>query len=156
MPSDATDLDLLRVEIETLWATDARGRIRGPHLVVASSREGFGLALCADVADDLAHTLAAIVSAASPPTDPSAPPALLDRCRRLLEPVLGPVAVTPGSGPSFLIPGTVAFPSDARLLRSDADERWSLRGANPGNWGAEEWSDLLAGHLGPTRAEAGV
>jgi RimJ/RimL family protein N-acetyltransferase len=146
---EASDLDLLQIEIETLWATDARGRIYGPDLVIASSRTGCDLALGVDVADDLAGTLAAIVGAAPPPTDLTAPPAPLEPCRRLLEPVLGPVTLTPGSGPSYLIPDTVAFRSAARLVRSDSDERWSLRGANPGNWRAEEWSDLLAGHLEP-------
>jgi RimJ/RimL family protein N-acetyltransferase len=70
-------------------------------------------------------------------------------CQHLLEQALGPLELVPGCGPSYLIPDTVAFPSDVPLVRSDDSHRSALRGANPGNWGSEEWEQLLDGSLGP-------
>ncbi len=145
----ATQLELLQIEIETIWDTDERGRINGPDLVIASSSVGSITAIGSAVPDDLAAALKAVVSAVTPSDDAISPPAALDQCRRLLEDTLGPVELTPGSGPSCLIPETAAFRSAVPLVRSDVGDVTALRGANPGNWGAEEWQQLLDGLLGP-------
>jgi Acetyltransferase (GNAT) domain len=147
--AEASDLELLEVEIDTLWQMDHRGRIHGPDLVIACCRAGYELALGADVPADLAAALAMVVSEGRPPAEMTSPPPILDPCRRLLEEAFGPVALTPGSGPSYLIPETVAFWSNAALVRSDAGDVSALRGANPGNWGVEEWEQLLDGQLEP-------
>jgi RimJ/RimL family protein N-acetyltransferase len=145
----AADLELLRIEIELLWPPDDRGRIAGTELVIASSLAGCAAAIGTAVPDDLAAELAAAVAGAAPPADLSAPPPLLDHCRRLLEARLGPVALRPGSGPSYLIPEQVASRSDATLVRSDDRAVAALRGLNPGTWEVDEWEQLLDGRLGP-------
>ena len=67
----------------------------------------------------------------------------------MLEDALGAaIALAQGSGPSYLIQEDVSFPATAPLARSDAKNLGHLRAANPGNWGDDEWQDLLAGRLG--------
>ncbi len=147
--SEVSDLELLQIEIETLWARDDRGRLKRHDLVVASSSAGSTAAIGTVVPDNVAMQLILAVSGATPATDLSSPPVILEWCRRLLEDTLGPVEVRPGSGPSFVIPESVAFRSEAVLVRSDASNLAALREANPGNWGAEEWQLLVDGQLGP-------
>jgi len=149
MPIGLSDLELLQIEIETIWTPDEGGRVRGPELVVASSAAGVGAALGPDVPDDLAATLLELVASAMPSQHLSQPPAVVEQCRQLLEDELGPVQLTPHSGPSFVISEPLVFASDARLVRSDAPDVEALRRANPGNWGLDEWQHLLDGQLGP-------
>jgi hypothetical protein len=59
-----SDRELLRIEIETLWATDDRGRIEGRDLVIGSSAIGNTVAVASAVAADLAAVLVAAVTAA--------------------------------------------------------------------------------------------
>jgi RimJ/RimL family protein N-acetyltransferase len=147
---DVSDLELLEVEIETLWPMDDRGRITtGPDLVIASAASGSTAAVGSAVSNQLAAELKASVRQSRSETVPGSPPPVLEHCRRLLEAELGPVELTPGSGPSYLIPDSVAFPSAIRLVRSNEPDIMALRGANPGNWEAEEWQELLDGQLGP-------
>ncbi|HLZ31608.1 MAG TPA: hypothetical protein VKV73_30170, partial [Chloroflexota bacterium] len=103
----ATDLELLRIEIETLWPPDARGRIRGPDLVIASAADGVAAAIGTAVADEVATALMTAVASAAPVRDPGMPPTMLEGCRQLLEARLGAVALAPMSGPSYFIPETV-------------------------------------------------
>jgi hypothetical protein len=79
-----SDLELLRIEIETLWATDDRGRIEGRDLVIGSSALGNMVAVGSAVPDDVAELLVAAVSAASAPVDLNLPPTVLEQCRQLL------------------------------------------------------------------------
>src|SRR5205823_3245551 len=77
------------------------------------------------------------------------PPPQLERLRLVLEEALGSaVHLAPGSGPSYVIEPGVSFRPTAHLVRSDSGDTSQLRAANPGNWGADEWDDLLDGHLG--------
>lgn len=144
-----TDLELLHIEIETLWPADARGRISGPDLVIASSADGCAAAIGAAVPDELAAVLARTVAESAPQTDLSTAPPILEECRQALEDRLGPVAHMPTSGPSYLVPKNVAFRSEVTLVRSDSPDVAPLRGANPGNWQPQEWEQLLDGQLGP-------
>jgi hypothetical protein len=143
------DLDLLQIEVEILWTLDQRGRIDHRDLVLASSTVGLSVTIGSAVPDELAEATGAAVAAASPPQEQHLPPDVLAVCQYLLEQALGPVELAPGSGPSYLIPDTVEFPADVPLVRSDDADRSALRGANPGNWGKQEWEQLLAGSLGP-------
>jgi hypothetical protein len=78
-----------------------------------------------------------------------APPEQMEHWRNVLEDALGAaIALAPGSGPSYLIEEDVSFPATALLARSGAKNLDHLRAANPGNWGDDEWQDLLAGRLG--------
>jgi hypothetical protein len=77
------------------------------------------------------------------------PPDLQRWCAALEDALDGALSVAARSGPSYQVEDSVAFPATARLVRSDASQVDELRGANPGNWAADEWQDLLAGRLGP-------
>jgi RimJ/RimL family protein N-acetyltransferase len=140
------DLALLRIEIETLWPSDDRGRIQGRDFVIASSSSGLAPAIGTAVPDDLAAELVRAVSSAPAPGDSSAPPPVLEHCRTLLERTLGTVELRSSSGPSYLITDAVAFESEVPLITSAAPGR---RPANPGNWSPAEWEQLLDGALGP-------
>ncbi len=142
-----SDLELLRIGSETLWATDDRGRIEGRDLVIGSSALGNTVAVGSAVPADLAELLEAAVNAA--PVDLNLPPTVLEQCRQLLANTLGPVELTTSSGPSYLIPETISFEPSVALVRSDTRGAPSLRAANPGNWEPDEWAQLLDGQLGP-------
>jgi hypothetical protein len=139
------DLELLHIEIETLWPPDARGRIQGRECVIASSVSGLGLAVGNAVSDDLATELQLAVRTAASSEHVNEPPRVLEECQR----ILGNVELTASSGPSFLVPDGLTFRSEAVLVRSDEPGREALRAANPGNWTASEWQQLIDGALGP-------
>ncbi|MFI2235200.1 GNAT family N-acetyltransferase [Streptomyces chrestomyceticus] len=145
--------DLLRTQIEVNWPTDTRGRFQGPHhLVLAVSADGRHQvpAAAAHLPDALAADLLAAVTPQPTPTIPGSPPPALPRVQHLLEAALGPVHIT--TGPSYLIhPDRIRHTPTAPVIRSDAPPSAiaPLRPANPGNWGADEWHDLLDGKLGP-------
>ncbi len=152
------DLDLLEIEIETLWVVDGRSRrVRArtsqewpaPHLVIASSCEGQIVAIGSEVPDALAIELKTAVAGEPPSPDPATPPASTARCAQLLRDTIGDVELS--SGPSFVIPPTTAFESTAAIQRSDSANIKTLSGQNPveANWSAEEWRLLLDGTLGP-------
>ncbi|MFI0257896.1 GNAT family N-acetyltransferase [Streptomyces sp. NPDC017056] len=139
----AHEAELLRTEIETNWPPDARGRLRGPHhavLGVTADGRRRTLAAGAHLPDALAAELAAAGAAAD----------ALPRVQRLLAASLGPVHTA--SGPSYLVlPDRIRFAPTAPVVRSDGPPAAidALRTANPGNWGTDEWHDLLDGTLGP-------
>jgi GNAT superfamily N-acetyltransferase len=85
-------------------------------------------------------------SAALPP-DPGKPPPALELCRRILDTTDRPLRCK--SGPTFVFPANVRFSSDNHIERSDRACNGDLRRANPGNWQAVEWDELLDGTLGP-------
>lgn len=95
----------------------------------------------------IAEALAAIFERAPAASRPEEPPAALDECARILAP--DGSALVRAAGPSYLIEEDVAFAPSVRLERSDAADVAALRGANPGNWQAIEWDELLDGRLGP-------
>jgi GNAT superfamily N-acetyltransferase len=144
-----SDLELLQIEIDMLWGINQARLIDGPDLVVACASTGVFATVSKAVPEDVARAVLGEVADVRVPADISAPPPLLERWRRLLEDVLGEIELAPGSGPSYLIEDHVAFPASIPLVRSDAEDFGRLRGANPGNWGADEWQDLLDGRRGP-------
>lgn len=144
VPSVERDCALLEIEMETLWRVDQRHRILGPLLAIGSAADGFVVRVGDTVPDDVAEALRDAVVADTPPADRSAQPSCVERCQE----ILGSDA-TLSSGPSYLVPGPLSFTSDADIIRSDDPRGTTLRDANPGNWEAREWEDLLAGRLGP-------
>jgi hypothetical protein len=154
--SNPSDLDLLRLEIKTLWISDERGRLlrtnepaarAAPFLVIAGAQGGRALALGADVPDALAVELRAAVARAEPSHDPRDRPRVLERCRHLLEAGLSPVRIA--CGPTYVMPGSVAYASEVHIHRSDCDVE-SLRDKRPVSaWAAEECDGLLNGCVGP-------
>src|SRR5437870_713095 len=145
---DPSDLELLRIEIGTIWKTDRRGRITGPDLVIASAPAGLAAGIGVDVPDGVTREVVDAVARAQPATDLHSPPTVLERCRVLLEGALGPIELAPASGPSYLIPEQLAYPSDVTLVRSDGNESSAVRTANPGNWTNAEWDQRVEGRLG--------
>ncbi len=140
------DLQLLEVEMDLLWGSKA-----GPALVLACARDGVRARIGTEVPTEVARALEAEVEInARQSEDPGAPPAQLERLRVRLRDALGAaVRLAPGSGPSYLIEASVSFRTTAELIRSDTGDPTQLRGANPGNWGEDEWEELLQGRLGP-------
>ncbi len=153
------DIDLLEIEIDTLWLRDDRDRLvkdRGPngrpgpapHLVIAASSSARVVAIGNEVPDALAVELRALVAGESPSPDPAVAPASLACCEQLLKDSLGAVEIS--SGPSYVIPPATAFSSGAEIRRSDGQNTAALRGRNPEQtWTAEEWQQLLDGAFGP-------
>jgi RimJ/RimL family protein N-acetyltransferase len=141
-----SDLELLEIEMDLLWGSEA-----GPELVLACARDGVRARIGKQVPSEVARTLAGeIDEGALPGEDLGNPPPQLEGCRVLLEDALGAaVRLAPGSGPSYVIEPGVSFRTTAQLVRSDSADPAPLRAANPGNWGADEWQDLLDGRLGP-------
>ena len=142
----ATELELLAIQAQPTF--DPRGRIIGSYgVTIACTEEGQAIWIGAELPDELAGELAATFGRAASASRPDAPPPALEACARLLE--------TPGhplqrfAGPSFVIPPDTHFASAARIARSDRSDRDALRAANPGNWLAIEWDELLDGRLGP-------
>jgi RimJ/RimL family protein N-acetyltransferase len=154
-------LELLEIEIETLWATDPRGRLvlddksrgwqgrKAPHLVIAVSDNGQITAFGSDVTDGLAVELQAAVAGGSPSPDPATQPACVARCEQLLRDSFGRIVLS--ASPAYVVPPGTAFQSAARIVRSDGDESEALRGQNPkaANWSPDEWRLLLDGAFGP-------
>ena len=155
---DASDLDLLRIEIETQWVRDDRWRLLrereengklAPYLVIACARDAQVVEVGSTVPAALADDLRAIVERTSPQRDPSVPPKALARCASSIRPIFGPVEVS--SGPSYWIPPETAFASDVLILRSDSADAESLPETPPdgAHWRDGEWRELLDGALGP-------
>jgi RimJ/RimL family protein N-acetyltransferase len=140
-----SDVELLLIEMDLLWDTH-----ECPELVVACARQGLRARVNSAVPEQLARSLVAEIERTPPNEDLRVPPARLQQWRILLEDAVGvAVLLSPASGPSYLIHEGVSFPASAPLVRSDYDDLADLRAANPGNWGADEWHDLLEGRLGP-------
>ena len=156
-----TNLQLLEIEIDTLWATDPHGRLvleksrgwqgrKAPHLVIAVSDDGQVAAIGSEVPDDLAAELRAAVAKGPATADPATQPASIARCGQLLRDSLGRVVLS--ASPAYVIPpGTAFFQPAARIVRSDGEETETLRGQNPkgANWSPDEWQLLLDGAFGP-------
>jgi len=142
----SSDLELLGIQAAGTF--DHRGRIIDTYgIAIVCTAERHACWIGADVPDTQATELTAAVDAAPPSSTASEPPAVLERCRRILE--AGGIALEQTGGPHFAIPDDAQFPSDARIERSDGPPCAALRTANPGNWHPVEWHELLDGRLGP-------
>lgn len=142
------DLDLIGIEMETLWDFDESGRLLDAHhVVVGATAEGLVAAVGADLPDALARRLEQLLAEATEHHEPGRPPASILRCREVLESAGERVQLS--SGPSYLVPPTVRCTGTAEIIRSDSADARSLRGANPESWTDTEWTDLLDGRLGP-------
>ena len=153
-----TDVELLRVELQTLWVSDDRGRLvsarerngdPAPDLVLAVAADGQCLGLGAQVPDVLARELEKAVSDTAALDDAAEKPPALARCMELLQDAVGPVELS--SGPSYLVPPGTTFQSSAAITPSDSPHALLFRGRAPAaaNWSANGWQTLLDGGLGP-------
>jgi hypothetical protein len=140
-----TDLELFAIQAEA--SLDSSGRIAGVHgITIACTRDGQALWIGTEVPERIAAELRALFDSAAPSSDPAQPPPALEPCRHLLE--AGGSSMRLRVGPSWLIPDDVHFAPEVRIERSDAFDGGALRNANPGNWHAIEWDELLDGRLG--------
>jgi RimJ/RimL family protein N-acetyltransferase len=162
MPARAlTDLELLRLEIATIWEVDGRGRLLrngglgggpAPYFVAAVAGDGVAPAAGTRLPDASWEALAALVMR-SPRGNPRDEPTWLPAARSILEADLG--SVTAASGPSYLAEEPREFPM-GRAVRTPGDGSLP-RPAEKSGWTDDEWRSLMAGELGPWAAavEAG-
>lgn len=137
-------VELLRLEMDLLW-----GDGRGPDLVIACATDGVSVRTGQLVSDVVADAVRVDVQHSAWTTDFSAPPPIVKHVREQLEEGLGlGITLARGSGPTFVIDDDVAVCPNVSVIHSDTADVERLREANPGNWGAAEWTDLLEGHLG--------
>jgi len=152
-----SDLELLEIEIETLWQKDDRGRVIydlganrfAPHLVIAVSNAGWRLTLGSEVSDELADELQAMASAEPPTSDPGAQPAVIARCEQPLRDSLGPVELS--CSLSYVIPPGTSFPATTEIQTSEQHEADLLLNQDVArlSWPEDEWRQLISGELGP-------
>ncbi|HXH82691.1 MAG TPA: GNAT family N-acetyltransferase [Candidatus Tectomicrobia bacterium] len=151
-----SDIELLEIELRTIWAVDAGGRLIArerqvgvPCAVIATARSGWRIAYSAAVPEQVARELGAVVSAGPHASDPAVPPAYIARCRALLAASLGDIELA--SGPSYRLPVDVSFPSAATVWRSDGPHASAITDMRPGDsgWTEDEWRALARGDLGP-------
>jgi GNAT acetyltransferase-like protein/SET domain-containing protein len=141
------NLDLLQTEMELLWGD--RG---GPALTIASTSDGLRVRFGQDLPEHLATAAQAWVERCEPTAQFETPPTWLEDIRVELQTHLrAGVMRAPGCGPTFLIePDLTHTPTPAGLLiRSNAADTSIVQHANPGNWPADEWTDLVEGRLAP-------
>lgn len=156
---DAVDDNaLLRIEMDTIWAHDARGRlthVRGnparpaPLLAAGTAGGAWLIDIGQEVEDDAAAAVEAYVRALPPPPDRRVPLDAIARLSAMLDPA--PDAITFDGGVGYLLPDHLALDSGAPVVTSasPAGERTSLVAPPEANWRSDEWGDLLAGRLGP-------
>lgn len=142
-----TPADLELLAIQAAGSLDSSDRIVGVHgITIARTIDGQALWIGTEVPERIVAELRAVFDSAAPSSDPAQAPPALEPCRHLLE--AGGSSMRLRAGPSWLIPEDVHFASEVRIERSDVFHGGALRNANPGNWHAIEWDELLDGRLG--------
>jgi RimJ/RimL family protein N-acetyltransferase len=153
---ELSDLDLLRIEVDTIWARDDRGRLSldprpgqaaQPYLVIACGREGRVVGVGAAVPDGLANELSAAAELGAMPEDLSQPPEAVAACEALLRSEMG--AVARSSGPAYFVPPETRFEATQRIVRAGDEVAASFTPPAEANWTDEEWRALVSGELGP-------
>jgi RimJ/RimL family protein N-acetyltransferase len=140
------EVELLAIQAEA--SLDGSGRVTGLYgITIACAGERRIAWIGAQVPDDLAAELRAVLAEKGPSRRVDAPPPELKECRRLL--AAGGRSVVGRAGLVFMIPGDTRFRSAAHIERSDAPPGEVVRNGNPGNWHPVEWEELLEGRLGP-------
>ncbi|RYG23608.1 GNAT family N-acetyltransferase [bacterium] len=139
-----SNVELLQLEMATLWEQDDYGRLRTHPLVAVGATEG-GLAvrLAPSLPRDLRKALEGVE------IDAHSPQALLDEYRRLIQRVIG---VEVQGGPSYVFPQEAISvgTTDLRIVTSEEEVLPELRAGRPKAWWETgEWDDLLEGRLGP-------
>ena len=155
--SRLSDIELLRIEIDTLWVRDEQGRlvragglagVPAPHLVIACATGGLLVAVGERVPARLAEEMKALVARSELPRDPATRPPVLSRCQEMLADRLGPLEVT--SGPSYVAESMPPFgwTVEIRTAREPGAELLPLP-PDVAGWTDEEWTLLMGGALGP-------
>lgn len=130
--------ELIALEMETLWGSDARGRVLASHYLVAGvTSDAVVVRYGSEVPDEVVARLASVSA------DPSDVAPFLASCQRVLDSVYGSTVLS--SGPGYLIPEGLTYESSASFVDSRAPRSLPC----PDTWPADEWQSLLAGSLGP-------
>lgn len=146
------DVDLLRLEIDTLWTRDARGRLErtreregrpAPLVVFGQAADGTFVEIGSRVPDGVGETF--LAGDPGGPGTVGKPPSWPSAARGLLEGAPGAVEVS--SGPSYVVSPGVHFAVDGVDFVTVSTLEPNV--ARPANWEAEEWEQLLEGELGP-------
>ncbi len=134
----ATDLDLLRLEMDTLWGPDVYGRPlrKHPLVAIAIATEGMAVRWGPTVPNDLREMDTLEIG--------SPIQAHLDRFRERLGPT------RESGGPSYVFGGEEPSSSSHRVVTSESESASMLATLRPEVWGdPQEWADLLVGDFGP-------
>lgn len=152
-----SELELLEIEIETLWPIDDRRRLRRtpeqggplPLLAVGVWREERTMAIANDLAETTVTALAEIVKAGVASHDPFVAPSYLSSCVDALAVSHGPVQIA--GGPSYIVPPETRSSSGAVIHSEGVGKASALLKVPPASakWEPDEWRLLLAGNLGP-------
>lgn len=141
-----TDLELLEIAAE--MAMDGRRRLAGTcGVTIATTHEGHSLFVGSEVPDTLVPALVAALDRSPLAPAPDREPPALEACRAILAPSCVPLSLD--AGPSYVIEPDVRMETRTHIARSDTSPGERPRHLNPGNWGDDEWDDLLDGTLGP-------
>jgi hypothetical protein len=139
-------LELL--ELATEMQMDDSRRLRGVcGIRIASTSGGQRLFVGDEIPKTLVPALRDAVRTSVRASAADVVPPALGVCREILEPSCAPLSLD--VGPYYLIEPDVRIEPRAYIARSDARQNERLRAFNPGNWGTEEWDELLEGTLGP-------
>ena len=145
-----SDIELLRLEMATLWESDAYGRLTSHPMIAFAFAENQESVRCSPaMSDDLRQRLES-QSFDSKGVEKGGSK-LLERMHELL-PSLGPMRISGGRSYVFGDASLVSSPKFAtlKIVTSDLAVPSTLRAARPqGWWEPQEWDDLLAGRLGP-------
>jgi RimJ/RimL family protein N-acetyltransferase len=138
-----TKIDLLRLEMATLWERDAFGRLRShPLVAVAVAGDGVAVRFDPDLPPGLRKALEAV------PIRGDFQPSIFDAYIRLVEPRFD---LRISSGPSYVFPEHLKEigGSDLTIVSSDDPVTAALAAGRPEAWWEpEEWEELLDGRLG--------
>jgi RimJ/RimL family protein N-acetyltransferase len=147
-----TDVELLRIEIDTQWEADAGGRLvrtrerdasPAPDVVIAGGRSSSVIMFGQHVPGEAARVLRAVVRDDG---DAAGLPSVVELAQRWLGPI------ERSKGPCYVIPeGTRFAPTAEVVCLGGPGSGWQRRVGLPpySDWGAEEWELLFKGELGP-------
>lgn len=139
-----TDLQLF--EIVARMSFDETGRIPGSDgVTVASATDGGLLFVGSKLPESVVEDLQAAFDGHPVAGDPNVEPVALRQLKDIIEYHVGPTGQR--GGPYYVIPKGCTFASEVKIETSVGEPSPRLRAANPGNWEAEEWDDLLDNKL---------
>lgn len=117
-----SNIELFRIELESLWVRDPRGRLvrtrefaatSAPDMVLATEGAEYVVDFGHEVPDETVATLESVVAKSEPPGALGVEPPALASCVALLGASMGHVAIE--SGPTYLIPPGRAFASSVSM-----------------------------------------
>lgn len=116
-------------------------------ITIAAASAGQRLYIGSEVPLVVVRALTDAVEASPGAAGPHIEPPALATCREILADVCGPLVQH--ASPYYWFGPQVQAVTDAAIVRSDGSAGGGLRPLNPGNWGHDEWDQLLSGGLGP-------